>query len=73
MPAQVKHRLTPWGKQVTHAMIDRDLGPAELADMLRERGFRVSRTDVVGMLRGYRGKRGEEKRTAINEILGIVE
>lgn len=68
-----KRKLTPWGKAVTHALIDRDLDTGDLADLLRERGFRTSRTTVIGMMRGYRGKRSDREFAAINEILEISQ
>ena len=33
----------------------------------------TTRTQVIGMMRGYRGARTENVRETINEILGIVE
>lgn len=68
-----KRKLTPWGKAVMHALIDRDLDTGGLADLLRERGFRTSRTTVIGMMRGYRGKRSDREFAAINEILAIEQ
>jgi len=68
-----KYKLTPWGKKVAIAMIQRDLNAATLADMLRARGFRTSRTMVIGMMRGYRGKRSDREFAAINEILAIEQ
>lgn len=70
MPVVI-HKLTPWGKAVTCAMIERDLNPSSLSEILKSRGINKSRTAIIGMLRGYRGSRSEAAKDAINDILGI--
>ena len=69
----IRYPLTPWGKLVTKAMIDRDINASALAAQLRDRGFMTTRTQVIGMMRGYRGARTENVKKTINEILEIAE
>lgn len=71
MPARIVHRLTPWGKEVKIHLLKKDMDEAALADLLRERGFFTTRTTIIGMMRGYRGKTADAEKKAINEILGI--
>lgn len=73
MPAQIKHPLSPWGKQVKIRLIQRDMDEGELSDLLRAQGFHTTRTTIIGMMRGYRGARAHEERRAINVILDITE
>lgn len=73
MPAQIKHPLSDWGKLVKISLIQRDMDEGQLSDLLRAQGFHTTRTTVIGMMRGYRGKRAHAERQAINDLLGLSE
>ncbi len=67
------HKLTPWGIRVNIRLVELGLTAAQLAQMLPEKGVKVSRSTLSGMMHGYRGKRSEHVVTAINELLGIED
>lgn len=65
------HQLTPWGKEVQKQMIDKELSAAQIVDVLRERGLRITRGKFSSMLTGMVGARSPEMVQAIDELLGI--
>ncbi len=66
-----KRPLTPWGKEVKHAMLNLDITPKELVASLRARGLLITDAKLSAMLSGQVGQRSPEMVAAVEELLDI--
>lgn len=68
-----KYPLTPWGREVKRTLVEKDLTVAQLARDLARHGILTNKCTISSMLRGYRGQRSAELKSAINRFLGIQD
>ena len=66
-----KEPLTPWGKAVKIAMLQKDISPKELVEQVRAKGPKITATTLSRLLSCSIGQRSPEMVAAIDEILGI--
>lgn len=63
--------LTPWGKEVSKRLIDKNMRQCDLVKALQKAGFKVSKTNISNLMYGVGTTNRAAEIKEINRILGI--
>lgn len=65
----LQKQKTPWGKQVSHALIERDLKQTDMVKYLKDRGFDINKITFHQLLYGVGVNARQGEIDAINKFL----